>query len=109
MPKEHQQFIKRYAKDNKLKTVAVCMSQTWCDININCNPLEFNTYIANASCVYTTTFHGSIFTLLNHKACAIYAVSKKLKDLLMWTGKMMLLFIKKRHMTSFLKIIKHYY
>ena len=105
VPKEHQQFIKRYAKDNKLKTVAVCMSQTWCDININCNPLEFNTYIANASCVYTTTFHGSIFTLLNHKACAIYAVSKKLKDLLMWTGKNDVIVYKETSYDQFSKLL----
>ena len=37
--------------------------------------------------VNTTTFHGTIFTLLNHKKCAIYSCSKKLKDLLEWTHK----------------------
>ena len=31
--------------------------------------------------------YGTIFTLLNHKNCAIYSCSKKLKDLLEWTHK----------------------
>ena len=58
-----------------------------CDLNINCHPLEFSSYIQFSECVYTTTFHGTIFTLLNHKNCAIYSCSKKLKDLLERTHK----------------------
>ena len=49
--------------------------------------MEFSSYIQFSECVYTTTFHGTIFTLLNHKNCAIYSPSKKLKDLLKWTHK----------------------
>ena len=63
------------------------MYQSWCDLNINCHPMEFSSYIRFSECVYTTTFHGTIFTLLNHKKCAIYSCSKKLKDLLEWTHK----------------------
>lgn len=87
VPKEHQVYLKRYARKNNLKLVSICLYQPWCDLNINCHPLEFSSYIQFSECVYTTTFHGTIFTLLNHKNCAIYSPSKKLKDLLKWTHK----------------------
>lgn len=87
VPKEHQAYLKRYARKNNLKLVSICLYQSWCDLNINCHPLEFSSYIQFSECVYTTTFHGTIFTLLNHKNCAIYSCSKKLKDLLEWTHK----------------------
>ena len=87
VPKEHQVYLKRYARKNNLKLVSICLYQSWCDLNINCHPLEFSSYIQFSECVYTTTFHGTIFTLLNHKNCAIYSCSKKLKDLLEWTHK----------------------
>lgn len=50
------------------------------------SPLEFLSLIRDAECVYTTTFHGSIFTFLQHKRCYVDIKSKKVKDLLAWTG-----------------------
>ena len=61
------------------------MHHAWCDKNICCTPLEFCSLICHAQCVFTSTFHGTIFTLMQHKKCAIYAASKKLNDLLQWT------------------------
>ena len=72
-------YLKRYARKNNLKLVSICLYQSWCDLNINCHPLEFSSYIQFSECVYTTTFHGTIFTLLNHKNCAIYSCSKKIE------------------------------
>ena len=37
--------IKRYAKENGLKTVAVCLYQTWCDKNLNISALDFKSQI----------------------------------------------------------------
>ena len=84
--KEHIEWIKRYAHEKKLKTVAVCMQHGWCDKNICVSPLEFLSLIRDAECVYTTTFHGSIFTFLQHKRCYVDIKSTKVKDLLAWTG-----------------------
>ena len=84
--KEHIEWIKRYAHEKKLKTVAVCMQHGWCDKNICVSPLEFLSLIRDAECVYTTTFHGSIFTFLQHKRCYVDIKSSKVKDLLAWTG-----------------------
>lgn len=80
-----RQYIVRFAREKKMKLVAACMYQSWCDINICCEPLEFLNVIRNAEYVFTSTFHGSIFTLLHHKKCAIDARSKKLMDLIKWT------------------------
>ncbi len=82
--KSLQKYLIRFAKEKKLKLVAVCMRQRWCDININSTPLQFYNIIRYASYVFTTTFHGSIFTLMQHKKCAVYARSEKVKDLLKW-------------------------
>ena len=42
--------------------------------------------VKEAEYVFTSTFHGSIFTLFQHKKCVIDAKSKKLIDLVNWTN-----------------------
>lgn len=82
IPKDHRTMLAEVARRRKCKLIAVGLYQSWCDINLCCDPLEFNALINNSEAVYTTTFHGSIFTLKNHKRCLIRAKSKKLIDLL---------------------------
>ncbi len=82
IPKSHRAILKEVARRRNCKLLAVGLFMSWCDYNICCSPLEFDGIIKNAEAVYTTTFHGSIFTLLNHKRCLIRANSKKLNDLL---------------------------
>ena len=84
--KRFRNYLIKFARAKKLTLVSVCMHQSWCDKNICCEPLQFMTLIRNADYVFTTTFHGSIFTLSQHKNCAIYAESKKLIDLVSWTN-----------------------
>lgn len=83
---KYRVWLKHYANENNYLLVSACMKQTWCDINICCAPLEFCGLVRDAECVFTTTFHGTIFTLLYHKKCAIDPKSKKLLDLLKWSG-----------------------
>lgn len=83
---KYRKYIKKYAEERGLKTVAAFLYQDWCDINISCSPLEFSALIKGAECVFTTTFHGSIFTFLNHKPCAVLANNQKIRDLLSRTG-----------------------
>ncbi len=80
VPNEHVELIKRFAQEKRLLIVSLCMPHKWCDVNMNCSALEFSSLIKQAEFVYTTTFHGSIFTFLNEKQCVIYAKSKKLID-----------------------------
>ncbi len=79
-------YLKHFAKRNGYKLVSACLYQSWCDINVACSPLEFISLIRDAECVFTATFHGAIFTLLNHKRCVIPTGKDKVKDLLNWTG-----------------------
>lgn len=58
--------IKRYAKKQGLKTVACCFYHPWCDYQCDCGPLEFSSLIRQCEKVITTTFHGCIFSFLNH-------------------------------------------
>lgn len=72
--------IKRFAKEKKLKIVSACFWHIWCDKIIQCEPLQFSSLIKNAEYVFTSTFHGAIFTMLNHKNCCILPVRYKVRD-----------------------------
>lgn len=74
--------IKRYAEKSNLKTVAACFKCSWCDINIICSPLEFLSVVEKAKCVVTTTFHGTIFSILNEKKFVSMPISPKTIQLL---------------------------
>lgn len=81
--KEH---IIRYAKEKNLKIVSVGFFFAWCDYNLNCGPLEFSDVIRYAQCMVTTTFHGSIFALLNHQRFLVEPFSPKVNDVLEKVG-----------------------
>lgn len=67
--------IKAYAAQNGLKTVAVGGSQFWCDLYVPCRPFRVLDWFYHADCVVTDTFHGVIFSVINHKRFA--AISRK--------------------------------
>ena len=69
--------IRTYAASHGLKTVSVCFFHAWCDHQVECGPLAFSSLICQCEAVVTTTFHGSIFCLLNH--ANYIAVSSKIK------------------------------
>lgn len=75
-----QMLVKNYAKEKKLLIVSAFFWHVWCDMTISCNPFEFSYLIANAECVFTTTFHGAIFAMLNEKRCCIFPVRNKVID-----------------------------
>jgi len=72
--------IVRYAREHGLKIISACFWHIWCDQIIECRPLQFSTLIRYAESVFTSTFHGAIFTMLNHKRCCILPVRNKVKD-----------------------------
>ena len=59
--------IAKYAKSKGLKTVSAGFYHKWCDININCDPLQLLGYFSNADCVVTDTFHGSVLSLITNR------------------------------------------
>ncbi len=58
--------IKEFAAANGLKTVSCCFYHKWCDHVCHCSPLQFSDLIRQCKAVVTTTFHGSIFSIVNH-------------------------------------------
>lgn len=60
-------YIKKYAKKNNLKVYAIGGAQKCADKFIDCSPFEVLAYFKNAEMVITDTFHGSIFSIINHK------------------------------------------
>jgi polysaccharide pyruvyl transferase WcaK-like protein len=67
-PKKYIKYLKKYAKNEGLKLIAVGYYCDWCDKNIlNISPFKWLTFFKNASLVITSTYHGTIFSLLNRK------------------------------------------
>lgn len=82
------QAIKHYCKKNNLKTVSVGLYNKWCDRNVTANVAEFLGYMDKAECVVTSTFHGTIFSMLLNKKYASFARENyKVVDLLQKTGR----------------------
>ena len=71
-----------FARSRGLKVLSVGFDLEWCDGVINCSPLDFCAVLAKAAYVVTGTFHGSIFSILNHKQFVSIPYSPKTTDLL---------------------------
>lgn len=78
--------ILRYAKENHLKIVSACFKYDWCDYYVNCSPLDFCAILKKAQYVVTTTFHGTIFSVLNKKNFACIPFSIKVNDVIQRLG-----------------------
>lgn len=73
--------IKKFAAEHDLKIVSAFFWHIWADQVIECSALQFSTYIKNADYVFTSTFHGAVFTMLNHKKCCIFPYRSKVKSI----------------------------
>lgn len=78
--------IIQFARNNNLKIVAACMEHKWCDEFVNGSPLKFCEILRDAEYVVTTTFHGTIFSFLNHKKFVAEPFSPKVNDVLAKVG-----------------------
>lgn len=85
------EWIKAYAKKKGLKIYAIGGIQKYADRFVDCSPFEVLSYFANAEEVITDTFHGTIFSIINHRTFTTlvrksvgdsYGNEEKLSDLL---------------------------
>lgn len=83
---EFKNNIVRFARENNLKIVAACMNFDWCDEFVNASPMKFCELLHDAEYVVTTTFHGTIFSFLNHKKFVSAPFSPKVNDVLEKVG-----------------------
>ena len=88
---EEAKYIKKFAKNKKLKVYAIGGPQKCADKFIDCSPFEVLSYFKNAEIIITDTFHGTIFSIINHKPFTTlvrksngntYGNEEKLTDLL---------------------------
>ena len=82
--------IRGYAKAHGLRTVSIGTYHSWCDKNIVCDAESWYGYFADAACVVTDTFHGSVVAMKNHCNVAVFIRESinafKLRSLLAETG-----------------------
>ena len=78
--------IRRFSAENDLKIVSAHFWHHFCDRTIPCKPLQFGALMAGAEYVFTSTFHGAIFAMLNHTRCAIMPVRDKVRDIAVRMG-----------------------
>lgn len=65
--KEESEYIKKFAKDRKLKIYSIGGAQSCADKFIDCSPFEVLAYFKNAELIVTDTFHGSIFSIITKR------------------------------------------
>lgn len=71
-----------FARKKGLKLVSVGFYYDWCDYNVICSPLEFCSVLKKAEYVITTTFHGTIFSVINNKKFVSIPLSQKTDDII---------------------------
>ena len=80
--------IRNFAKKNSLKIVSIGFNTkySWCDKNLMViDPLEFLGYYKNASYVFTSTFHGTLFAIKYKRNFALrmnFTIERKVKSIL---------------------------
>ena len=80
--KKQKKMLRRYADERGLKIITPCITADFADEIIFTSALEFPALIKNAECMFTATFHGTIFGLMfANKFCCIPRVDK-IKSLL---------------------------
>lgn len=78
--------LQKFAKAKNLKIYSACFPFRWCDGVFDCTALDFCAVMEKASYVFTSTFHGTIFSILNHKQFVSLPQSRKTGDLLSALG-----------------------
>ncbi len=77
LTRKEKKFIKKYARNNGLKIISPCIYSSIADEAVYTSALDFPSLVFNAECVYTTTFHGTIFSLMFAKRfCALSRLPK---------------------------------
>lgn len=78
--------ILMFAKSKNLRVLSACFPFSWCDGVFDCTALDFCAVMEKASFVFTSTYHGTIFSVLNHKQFVSLPQSRKTSDLLSMLG-----------------------
>ena len=77
-----KKYIIRYAHSRDLKVVCANFKYKWADIGVPSSPLEFLSFVHNAECVFTSTYHGSVFSTIFKKQVVVRPSGPKVVDYL---------------------------
>lgn len=79
--------IRAFAKEKGKKLIAFGSAHKWCDENVFGTAYDFMSYIKNADYVCTSTFHGTIFSIIFQKQFAVLGnKNRKVAELLNTIG-----------------------
>ena len=67
---EEGRAICDFARARSKKLIAISGEQSFCDEYVYCKPLQMLSYFKHADYVITDTFHGTIFSVINHRKFA---------------------------------------
>lgn len=68
---EEVNAIKAYAKSHGLRTLSPGFYHSWCDVNVDTDPIGLLAYFRNATEVVTDTFHGSVMSIITGAKLAV--------------------------------------
>lgn len=72
--KQHVELIKNFARKHKLLIHALCWNHPWCDDFVDVSSAQdLQKQFAKADFCMVSTFHGTVFSLLNHRPFASFA------------------------------------
>lgn len=103
--KNIEEIVKKFARERNLKIVSPCFWHPWCDITVQCDPLQMSTLMKNAKYVFTTTFHGAIFSMINHKKMCVLPIRHKVGYVVKQLGQGNRLVSKDVEYDEFVKVI----
>lgn len=77
--KKTSSFIKRVAKKERLKIVSIGFYHKFADLNLNCTPLDMFWVFKHSRLIFTSTFHGTVFSILANKQFVSCPTNSKAK------------------------------
>ncbi|MCC8162624.1 MAG: polysaccharide pyruvyl transferase family protein [Lachnospiraceae bacterium] len=82
LTEEESRIIRHFAREHQYRIVSACMDIPVADQVVSASPLAFAGLVSGAACCVTTTFHGTIFSLLFAKRFCSIARYPKIEELL---------------------------
>jgi hypothetical protein len=64
--------VRQFCKSRNLRSVSASIYHDWCDKCLPVSPFEFLTLVRDADYVITSTYHGSIFSIICKKQFVVY-------------------------------------
>ena len=82
LTKEEINDIIKFAKKTNKKLISYNIYHQWCDEVVYGEPSVFLSLIHNADYVFTSTFHGTIFSLIYNKQFVVFGKNKKVEEII---------------------------